>query len=192
MDTLQHLIAHYGYGGLFLLLMLGVVGPPVPDETLLAFAGYLVYRGDLLLAPTLLSGFLGSACGITLSYLIGSTSGYFLITRYGSKAHIGPEKVRRVHDWFERRGRWTLAIGYYVPGVRHLTALVAGAAKLEYPVFAAFAYLGALVWSGTFVLLGYFMGEEWNRVSGNWHWVVPIAVALAGSGAILWTNRRRR
>ena len=55
--------------GDFFLLVLGIVGLPVPDETLLTFSGYLVYQGHLSLPLTFLSGFAGSACGITLSYL---------------------------------------------------------------------------------------------------------------------------
>ena len=61
-------ITQYGYLAIFSLLVLGIVGLPVPDETLLTFTGYLVYQGHLSLPLALLSGFAGSACGITTSY----------------------------------------------------------------------------------------------------------------------------
>ncbi len=69
---MEQWIAQYGYLGIFSLLVLGIVGLPVPDETLLTLAGYLVYRGQLLLIPTVLAALLGSLCGITLSYSSGA------------------------------------------------------------------------------------------------------------------------
>ena len=60
-------IVRHGYGAIFLLLMLGIIGIPVPDETLLVFAGYLSSKGTLRLEPTILTAFLGSACGISVA-----------------------------------------------------------------------------------------------------------------------------
>ena len=54
-------LSHYGYSGLFGLLMFGVIGVPVPEETLLTFAGVLVYRGHLEIGPTMLPRFSGAA-----------------------------------------------------------------------------------------------------------------------------------
>lgn len=193
MELVSHWIASYGYLGIFTALMLGIVGLPVPDETLLTFAGYLVFRGDLRLIPTLASALLGTMCGITLSYLMGRFTGYVLIERYGSRLHISMDRVHRVHDWFNRLGRFALTFGYFIPGVRHLTAYVAGASELEAPVFAAFAYMGALLWSHLFVFLGYFLGEEWQRVSELAHKYLLIAAAVIGAAAIAyWLRRRRR
>ena len=160
-------MTQYSYFGIFSLLTLGIVGLPIPDEGVLAFAGYLVYKGELPLLPTVAAAFLGSSCGITLSYGLGRTVGIYLIHRWGSVIHISADQINRTHNWFERIGRWSLVFGYFVPGVRHLTALVAGAAKLEVPVFALFAYGGAFIWSVTFITLGYILGEKWAWVSGE-------------------------
>ena len=75
MEFVQHWIGQYGYFGIFALLVLGIVGLPVPDETLLTLVGYLLYRGKLNLAPALAAVLLGSVCGITISYLLGRTTG---------------------------------------------------------------------------------------------------------------------
>lgn len=193
MELVSHWIAQYGYIGIFSLLVLGIVGLPVPDETLLTFAGYLVSRGQLSLAPTVAAALLGSICGITLSYLLGRLTGYVLIERYGSKLHIKMERVHQVHDWFRRLGRFTLTFGYFIPGVRHLTAYVAGASELEWPVFALFAYTGGVLWSATFIALGYFLGEQWSRVSGEAHrYVLAGCAVLGAAGLLYWLWRRRR
>ena len=193
MELVQHWITQYGYVGIFSLLVLGIVGLPVPDETLLAFAGYLVYRGHLHAIPTVLSALFGSICGISLSYILGYTTGYYLIHRYGHRVHLTPEKVDRVHRWFRKFGGFTLTFGYFVPAVRHLTAYVAGASKLEYPVFAGFAYAGALLWTATFLTLGYVLGERWPRGLSQVHSEILIgACALGGLAVLLLLWKRCR
>src|SRR4051794_26109001 len=101
-------ITQYGYLAIFSLLVLGIVGLPVPDETLLTFTGYLVYQGHLSLTLALLSGFTGAACGITISYVLGRTFGLTLIHRYGRYLHITQEYVDKAHAWFEKAGHWSL------------------------------------------------------------------------------------
>src|SRR5260370_16420295 len=95
-------IAQYGYLAIFSLLVLGIVGLPVPDETLLTFSGYLVYQGHLSLPLAFLSAFAGSACGITLSYILGRTFGLKLIHRYCSALRL-PEHPSRKRQPPSRR-----------------------------------------------------------------------------------------
>jgi membrane protein DedA with SNARE-associated domain len=165
MQTILGWVEQYGYTGIFGLLTLGIIGMPLPDEGLLAFAGYLAYKGDLGLVPTLAASFLGSVCGITLSYSLGRIAGNYLLRTYGHQVGLTAQRVADVRAWFERLGRWSLTFGYFLPGIRHLTAFAAGMSKLQLTVFAPFTYTGALLWSGAFVLAGYFLGEEWTQVS---------------------------
>src|SRR5664279_2278298 len=162
-------ITQYGYLAIFSLLVLGIVGLPVPDETLLTFTGYLVFKGHLSPPLAFLSAFAGSACGITLSYILGRTFGLTLIHRYGRYLRITEDHVEKAHTWFRRAGHWSLTIGYFIPGVRHFTAYAAGMSDLEYPVFALFAYCGAALWAGAFIALGYLLGERWKAVQANIH-----------------------
>ncbi len=156
-------VTRFGYAGIFSLLLLGIVGLPIPDETLLLFAGYLVYKGDLRLFPTMAAAWLGSMCGISLSYVLGRAFGMFALRHHGRYIHLSEQSVNRGHEWFQRRGRWSLFFGYFLPGIRHLTAYAAGASKLEVPIFALFAYAGGLVWSASFIVSGYFLEERWAR-----------------------------
>lgn len=162
-------ISHYGYGAIFCLLMFGIVGLPVPDETLLAFTGYLVTRGTFVLPLALATAFFGSTCGITLSYWLGRAFGMALIHKYGRYVRVTEEHVNRAHAWFERVGHWGLTFGYFVPGVRHLSAYAAGMSGLEMRPFALYAYSGALLWVSTFIGLGYFLGDRWEAVERNIH-----------------------
>lgn len=188
-------VTQYSYVGIFSLLTLGIVGLPVPDEFLLTFVGFLIFRGRLDLIPAALAAFLGSVCGITLSYWLGRTLGIYLVTRYGPKIGLGPEQVRRVHDWFARIGGWSLTFGYYIPGIRHLTAYVAGTAEYELPHFALFAYLGAAIWTASFLALGYYVGDGWRAATGTMREATRVAVWLAIVAAIgygLWQRARSK
>lgn len=160
-----HLINTYGYPGLFGILMLGLVGLPVPDEVILGFTGYMAYRGELSLVPSIATAFLGSVCGITLSYAVGRTLGFFLVEKYGHLVHLTSERLQRTRDWFDRFGKWALPLGYFIPGFRHVAAYIAGATKFKLQVFALFAYTGGLLWSCTFILLGYYLGEDWESIT---------------------------
>lgn len=178
-DQIAQWITAYGYPAIFVLLVFGIVGLPVPDETLLTFTGYLIYSGHLKLAPAFLACFGGSACGITLSYTLGRTFGLALIHRYGKYVYLTEERIHYAHSWFERVGRWGLTFGYFVPGVRHFTAYAAGMSELEPHVFAVFAYSGAFVWASSFIALGYFLGERWQATSEKIHRYLLIASAVA-------------
>jgi len=192
MESAFHLVTQYGYVGIFVLLVLGIVGLPIPDETLLTFGGFLVYRGRLQLVPTVAAAFAGSVCGFTLSYVLGRTFGLYLVHHYGRYVHLTEERLDHAHHWFRRAGRWALAFGYYVPGVRHLTAYVAGASKLEPPIFALFAYSGGFVWCAAYIALGYFLGEKWAQLEaklGHLRWIALGIVVVGVAGYFLWRRR---
>ena len=136
--------AQYGYAAIFLLLVFGIVGLPVPDETLLTFTGYMVFQGHLSLPLAFAAALAGSALGITVSFTLGRIFGLALMHRYGRYLRITEAHIAKAHAWFERVGHWSLTIGYFVPGVRHVTAYAAGMSELEPPHFALFAYSGGL------------------------------------------------
>jgi membrane protein DedA with SNARE-associated domain len=195
METITHWVTHYGYAGIFSLLMLGIVGVPFPDEALLMFSGYLAYIGELQLLPTIVAATLGSICGISFSYGLGRTVGFYLVTEYGRFIHITQERVDHIRSWFDRVGRWGLLFGFFIPGVRHLTAMTAGASRLRISVFAVFAYTGGFLWSSTFILVGYFLGKDWARVSEQIHRHLMIVSGVAVVLVLLYigfvTYRRR-
>src|ERR1700682_1415503 len=102
METVLHLIQQYGHLAIFCLLVLGIVGLPVPDETLLTFSGYLVYKGHFHYLSTVATAYAGSICGITISYMIGRTGGIYLIHKYGPYVHLTKERLFPAHSLVER------------------------------------------------------------------------------------------
>lgn len=188
-------VAAHGYGALYLLLALGVVGLPIPDETLLVFTGYLIFRGTLHPVGAFAAALAGTWTGISLSYVLGRTLGLGAVHRFGKYVYVTEARLEKVHGWFDRAGHWALFVGYYIAGVRHFTAIVAGTSKLELNVFILYAWSGGAVWVTTFLALGYFLGENWRQVAEMVHRYVGYASAviiLAAGVWYLWRARTRR
>jgi membrane protein DedA with SNARE-associated domain len=192
MESLIEWLSQYGYLGLFAALMFGIAGLPIPDETLLVFSGYLISAGRFRPVSTFLVGFAGAASGISLSFLLGRTLGYAAVAKYGRYIHLTAERVCLVERWFEKAGNWLLSVGYFIPGVRHFTALVAGMSGLPFRVFAPYAYAGAAVWVAFFLTVGYVVGENWRAaLRVIHHYTSAFVVLLLLAGGILWWMRSK-
>jgi membrane protein DedA with SNARE-associated domain len=164
-----HMFETYGYISLFGFLVFGIVGLPLPDETLLTVVGYLVSIRYLNFWASILVGTLGSIVGITLSYLLGIFLGREVIHRFGKYLYLTPERVARVEKFMDKYGKFTLFFGYFIPGIRQVTAIVAGISKMNYRQFAIVAYLGGLLWVTTFITLGRFVGLRLHRIGHLLH-----------------------
>ena len=197
LESILHWIATYGYAAIYALLMFGIVGIPIPDETMLVFCGYLISQGRLQPVPTVAVAFFGSISGITTSYFIGRTLGLGFVHKYGRYVHLTEPRLEYVHGWFNRIGHWALFVGYYIAGVRHFTAIVAGTSRLEFRAFAAYAWSGAFLWVCTFLAIGYFFGEHWKEVAEMVHenmlLISGVALLLAAAyGLWRWKHRTNR
>ena len=149
-------INQYGSIVIFLWLVLGIIALPIPEESLLLFIGYLMAKEKLPIFSTIIAVYAGTCCGITGSYGLGQATSHYLKRGWGRYIGLTEARFQKAHQWFERIGKWALFIGYFIPGVRHLTGYVAGALKLCYRHFALYAYTGGIIWSSLFMALGYF------------------------------------
>jgi membrane protein DedA with SNARE-associated domain len=192
MQHVDQFLTHYGYFALFGLLMLGIVGPLIPDETMLVFAGVAIRRGQMEPVATFLVAAAGSICGITLSYALGRTGVVYALHRVPFlQKHVGSH-LPEAHRWFDRYGKWTLFFGYFVAGARHLTAIVAGTSGLSPASFALHAYPGGLLWVACFLAIGYYVGEGWQKMAGQLDTVAMAAAAAIAVGGLVWWLVKRR
>ncbi len=166
---MEQWIIDYGYVGIFIILVIGIVGIPLPDEMLMTFVGYQVYQGKMSYLIAWLSAFSGAVVGITISYYLGLKLGLPFLQKFGPKMHITEKKIERTQKLFNQYGNFIITIGYFIPGVRHLTAYLAGISKMKIPRFMFFAYSGALFWSFTFITLGRELGKKWFIVQEQFH-----------------------
>ena len=184
------LLTRDGAWVLFVAQALGIVGLPIPDELLLTLAGGLVRRGDLRGPATLAAAIAGSLVGTTLSYTLGRLGGRAL----HHLTAINGGTLERAQSWFDRFGKWLLAFGCFVPGVRHVTALAAGSAALDFRTFCAYAYPGVAVWSTTFVAIGYYAGagREWEHAALLLRAHLVLVAVVLGALAVAYMIVSRR
>lgn len=160
-DSLLPWIIQYGAIALFVLLALGIVALPIPDESLLVATGYLLAKGDLPLVPMVISAISGAWCGITISYGIGHYVGHRIMkSRLGKMMGLQGKRLEKTQNWFRRVGKWSLVIGYFIPGVRHIVGYMAGTLSFQYRQFAIFAYSGGALWSTLFLAVGYYLQKR--------------------------------
>ncbi|BBB15158.1 alkaline phosphatase DedA family [Candidatus Rickettsiella viridis] len=162
-------IQHYGSVAVFLWLALGIIALPIPEESLLLFIGFLMAKDKLPIVSTVIAAYAGTCSGITGSYGLGIFTSRYIVRGWGRYIGLTEKRFQRAHNWFERFGKWALCIGYFIPGVRHLTGYVAGALKLCYKHFAIFAYCGGIAWASLFMSLGYFFYKPINAFIGALH-----------------------
>jgi len=170
-------IIKYSYLGIFIALGLGILGLPIPDETLMAYAGFLIFQGKLNYFYTVIVAFAGTLCGITIGYILGRRFGYPFIERYSDKMRVNYDHVRKSEEFYRKYGKFALFVGYFIPGVRHLTSIFAGVSLMPYRTFAFFSYLGGLLWTITFVSFGFVMGDKWRKVSiYSERYIIPVVL----------------
>lgn len=186
-ETLQELIVRYGYFAMYALLAVGIVGLPVPDEILMTFVGYLTSVGLFNFATALIVCFMGAITGMIVSYFLGRGVGKPFLWRYGKWIKLTPERLAVAEGWFHKYGLWTVTFGYFVPGVRHFTCYLAGVSSVKFWKYMLFAGSGALVWSTTFLTLGYFIGNSLEAVEEAIHnyvgWGLLFLVLVAAAAA---------
>ena len=197
MPDLSELIGHWGYLAIFLFVVLGNVGLPVPEETILALSGYLVWRGKLRLALVLAVGILSAAVGDNLGYWIGRKYGRGPIERYGRRVLVAPEQLDSVWRFVTRYGSFGVIAARFIPGLRSLAGPLAGAAGLPPLPFLVANLLGAALYVpfavGIGYAIGYGLGEYVERVRhivGEVEHIVLIAATIFALAFLAWRALR--
>lgn len=157
MEHLQEYIVQYGYLSIFFFLALGIFGLPLPDEVLVAFAGYLTSAGTFQFAFTIIFTLSGVMVGTLFTYMIGRKLGKPLIHRFGNHLFLTPHRMHKVERWFMTYGSWTVTFGYFVPGMRHFICYISGMSGMSVKRYVLFATPGVIVSTTVCLLLGYFI-----------------------------------
>lgn len=163
MITITDLLNQYGYIVLYFSLTLELIAFPTPGETLMTYCGFLTSQGQLNWVLSILTASLGVITGVTISYFAGYYLGFPFFEKHGAKIHMGPEKILKASAWFKKYGSGLLVVAYFIPGIRHVTGYFSGITRIPYRRFAASAYIGAFIWSGTFISLGRLLGSNWEK-----------------------------
>ncbi|SFG14612.1 membrane protein DedA, SNARE-associated domain [Halobacillus alkaliphilus] len=168
-DWITEFMSHYGYAGIFIMMAVENIFPPIPSEVILPFSGFMTQAANLSIAGVIVVSTTGSLAGAVVLYGIGSLMDVekleSFVERHGHRLRIKKEDVRRVESWFQRYGIWAVLLGRMVPLVRSLISLPAGMANMKLSLFLLFTILGTLAWNTILILVGALMGESWNEIS---------------------------
>ncbi|PFE04971.1 DedA family protein [Bacillus cereus] len=158
MELVQQVIADYGYLAIFLMLVLGIVGIPIPDEVMMTVVGYFTNINVLNYELAILVSFVGALLGMLISYMIGKKAGRPFIEKYGKWIGLKEKRIIKVEKWMGKYGSYSLIFGYFIPGVRHITCYLSGISKMKLKTYILFAAIGAFLWCFVFITFGRVIG----------------------------------
>ncbi|MFI5338874.1 MAG: DedA family protein [Candidatus Methylomirabilales bacterium] len=188
MPNLGEFIGHWGYLAIFGSILLGNLGVPVPEESILVLAGYLVWQGELQLPLVLVVGILSAIAGDNLGYWIGRRYGQKVIARYGRWVLLTPARLEATRRFVTRYGGVGVFAARFVAGLRFIASPLAGSVGLRPLTFFAPNALGAVIYVPTMVATGYGLGyglgeylKRLERVAGRVEYVVLIGGAIIGT-----------
>jgi membrane protein DedA with SNARE-associated domain len=193
LSTLLSYFTHYGYWVVFFGVMLENAGVPVPGETILLAAGFFAAQGHFHLWEVMAIAALGAVLGDNAGYFIGREIGRGTLERYGRYAGLTHARLAHMDNFFHAHGNKTILVARFITGLRVFAALFAGSARMQWRTFAIYNMLGALLWSFTITLAGFFFGRSWDVLE---HWITGAGLIALGAAVVIIIGmiviRRRR
>ncbi len=190
-DWLIRLIDAAGYFGVFLLMLLETVFPPVPSEVIMPVAGMRAAAGPMSLGGVIASGTAGAMTGNLFWYLVARWIGLdrfqSFIERHGRWLTMDWYDVERVEKLFGRFGSVVVAIGRLIPTIRSVVSIPAGLVHMAFVKFLVFSTLGTAAWSGLLALAGYVLGRNFERVEDV---MGPVSSAIFAAILIFYVWRQ--
>ena len=190
-DFVTATIGGYGLFAVFGLMLLESMGIPIPSEAISPFAGYLVSLEDISFFGAVAAGILGNLIGSWIAYFIGLWGGRELWLRYGRFVGVREHHLALAEKWFDKYGEFTVFISRCLPGVRTFISFPAGTARMNFAKFTFYTFAGCVPWVFALTYLGYYLGENWDRVGSYLHYLdYAIVVALLAGAVYLFLRWR--
>jgi membrane protein DedA with SNARE-associated domain len=184
-----------GYVGLFLLMVAESMILPIPSEAVMPFAGYLAAQGEMTVLGAMLASSAGSVVGSLIGYGMGAYGLLPLLRKYGKYVLVQAHHINAAHAWFERRGLVAVFICRFIPGVRHVSSIPAGGARMSIGPFILATLMGATLWNGFLFWLGYAYGTQVAEATKPYLDLVGILLLLLLAlyiGFEIWRSKRAR
>ena len=167
------------------------VGFFLPGDSLLVTAGIFSAAGVIPLKWILLPVMLCAIVGDQIGYWIGRLAGVAIYKREDS-LFFKRRHLQRAHDFYEKYGGKTIILARFIPIIRTFCPPVAGAARMSYPRYITYDIFGGVIWVGTMILGGFFLGRTIPNISQRIHYVILVVIFLSLLPAIISILRARR
>jgi membrane protein DedA with SNARE-associated domain len=196
---IKEFIEQYGYWGVFLLIALENIFPPIPSEVILTFGGYMTVQTNLTVQGVIASSTVGSVFGAVILYQLGVVLNVnkleVVVERYGRFLRLTKEDLYRADAWFDKYGIWTVFFCRFIPLIRSLISIPAGMAKMNFWLFISFTTLGTILWNTLLINLGARVGGNWEVIGekmdqySNYLYLIFAILLIVIIG---WKRKRRR
>ncbi|MBC1584892.1 DedA family protein [Listeria seeligeri] len=169
METwITSIMANFGYIGIFVLIMVENLFPPIPSEIILTFGGFMTTVSSLNVVMVIIVATLGSVVGAILLYKVASYFGKERLTKivlkHGRILRLKESDIERAENFFLKYGSWAVFLCRMIPLIRSLISIPAGMTQMKMSRFLVLTTAGSLLWNTVLIGLGAFLGESWNEI----------------------------
>ncbi|EPC5085415.1 DedA family protein [Listeria monocytogenes] len=162
------IMADFGYIGIFVLIMVENLFPPIPSEIILTFGGFMTTVTSLNVVMVIIVATLGSVVGAILLYKVASYFGKERLTKivlkYGRILRLKESDIERAENFFLKYGSWAVFLCRMIPLIRSLISIPAGMTKMKMSRFLILTTAGSLLWNTVLIGLGAMLGESWSEI----------------------------
>ena len=164
-----NIMNNYGYLGVFLLILIENIFPPIPSEVILLFGGFMTTYTSLNVLGMTMSSTLGSVLGALILYKIGNffnkeTLKRLIHTRLGKLLRINNSDIDSSYNYFQTKGEKAIFFCRFIPLIRSLISVPAGINKMNITKFMIYTTLGSLIWNVVLITLGHIVGNNWKSI----------------------------
>lgn len=198
-EIILQIMNSYGYLGVFLLIAIENVFPPIPSEVILLFGGFMTTWTDLNIIGMIIAATLGSLVGAIILYYIGKILNKrrlikIVSGKVGKVLRLKPSDIEKADEWFDKKGNKTVFFCRFIPIVRSLISIPAGMSEMKMPKFLLYTFAGSIIWNTVLLVIGNRVGENWESILGvfdRYSHIVLIILIVMFFGLIFWFYYKR-
>ena len=168
-EWIEQVITQTHYIGIFLLMLVENVFPPIPSEIILPMTGMLAAGGELSIIGALLASSLGALAGAVFWYWVGLRLGRKrleqFVHKHGRWTGLTPPDYKKVSSFFERHKESSVFLARMVPGLRSFISIPAGLFKMGKVPFLAASLLGIFIWNSLLFAAGYYLRDSYQQAA---------------------------
>lgn len=195
-----HIIEQFGYFGVFFLILIENVFPPIPSEVILLFSGFFSSYTSLSVFYMILASTLGSFLGAIILYYIGKIFNKERLKkivngRFGKILFLKEKDIDKADEWFDNKGNKSVFFCRFVPIVRSLISIPAGMSEMPMGKFIIYTICGSMIWNTVLICLGYRLGSNWGYVLtilDKYQMVVIVILVIIFGYVIIKFYRKKR
>lgn len=168
-DLILSIMNQFGYLGVFLLIAIENIFPPIPSELVLIFSGFMTTQTTLTIIGMIIASTLGSLLGAITLYYIGKIFNKerlkkFVSGKVGKILRLKPKDIDKADHWFDTKGNKTVFFCRFIPLVRSLISIPAGMSEMAMGKFLLYTISGSLIWNTVLTIIGSKVGENWSHI----------------------------